>query len=242
MRVSPVLRLPAPSSRRRVAATCRCGVVTLLCAAPGCLLPNQYATARPLPKGELQVGGAAETFRFLSHTTDGTSAFPERAHELRGYTLIPNVLVRYGLTGGVTAGAKVGLTTAPRGDLLVSVAHLPLDAEGTTTFGLAVDPALQIGAGGQLYDLAVPVGVDGSDLAIVLAPGVTVQQATSGDDTDGSYRSGPAVRCSGGVRWWIAERFALHPEATWMRGIGKGAFEHWSAGLALVMRAKEAKR
>jgi hypothetical protein len=206
----------------------------------GCPNPNTYTTPRTIGSGHFQHSLAAEAWGFN---------IPASAANTTGETLsatfptLPTYTLRVGIGDDWEIGARVANMTSLGAD----VKWNPLKSSG---IDLALDPAFQIfelsvsdnGSSESLrvtyLHLPLLVGLNLSrSVTLVLTPGVTwgfvsgsASTGTSGTD-QASATSGTIGRFGIGADFRIMPGFALHPEVTFLRGLGSDGTIIYMAGL-----------
>jgi hypothetical protein len=208
----------------RLSAIC---VAAALCT--GCPNPNTYGTPRTTPVGKIQHSLAAEGFGYSSHDaqtdTDVSATWPT----------FPTYTLRVGLTENLDVGARLANLSSVGAD--VKWNFLKSDA-----FDMALDPGFQAfyfssSSGGTSTSIGVvylnaPLmfGINlGDSVSIVPTLGVTYGIATASvsgssgkDSATGS--TGIMLRPGLGFDFRISERFAIHPEVTFLKTL-KGSNE-----------------
>lgn len=201
------------------------GAIAALCT--GCPNPNTYGTPRTTPVGKIQHSVAAEAwgFRVSDAETDASVGAT--------YPTFPTYTLRVGVADTVDIGARISNMSSIGADVKWNF----LKSE---SFDMAIDPGFQLfhfGAStvddnGQPTDASLTViymnaplmfGINLSDsVSIVPTLGVTYGWASttvnSSDDSDSaSGTSGLMLRPGLGFDFRISDRFALHPEITFLK-------------------------
>jgi hypothetical protein len=195
----------------------------------GCPNPNTYGTPRTTPVGKIQHNVAAEGFGYSGHdvetNTDVSGALPT----------FPTYTLRVGVADTVDIGARIANLSSVGAD--VKWNFLKGD-----TLDLAIDPGFQAfyfstSSGGEDASIGViylnaplMVGINlGDSVSIVPTLGVSYGIATASvngssgrDSATGS--SGIMLRPGLGFDFRISERFAIHPEITFLKTL-KGSDE-----------------
>lgn len=201
--------------------------VAALCT--GCPNPNTYGTPRTTPVGKIQHNLAAEGFGYNGHdaetNTDVSGALPT----------FPTYTLRVGVADTVDIGARIANLSSVGAD--VKWNFLKGD-----TLDLAIDPGFQAfyfstSSGGEDASIGViylnaplMVGINlGDSVSIVPTFGVSYGIATASVDGSGGRESatgssGVMLRPGIGFDFRISERFAIHPEVTFLKTL-KGADE-----------------
>ena len=197
----------------------------------GCPNPNTYTTPRTIGSGNFQHSLAAEAWGFSIPTTTANNG-----ETLSGtFPTLPTYTLRIGLGDSWEIGARLANMSSLGTDIKWNF----LKSSG---IDLAIDPAFQIfeislsasdnnGTSETLRVayLHVPllVGVNLSrSVSLVFTPGVTwgfasagATSSTSGTD-QASATTGAIGRFGVGADFRISQGFALHPEVTFLRGLG----------------------
>jgi hypothetical protein len=196
------------------------GFIGLLCT--GCPNPQTYGTPRTTPAGKIQHSVAAEGWGFSG--TDG-----QTDTDISGtYPTAPTYTLRVGLADSVDIGARIANLSSIGAD--VKWNFLKSDS-----FDMAIDPSFQFfyfgaSAGGEDASISVlylnaPLmfGINvGESVTIVPTLGVTwgwasASVATADESDSASSTTGLMLRPGLGFNFRISERFALHPEITFLR-------------------------
>jgi hypothetical protein len=205
----------------------------------GCVNPNTYTTPRTIGSGHFQgsVAGEAWGSYIPASSSDQT---PEARS---GPSLTPpTVTVRLGLGDSCEIGARVSNMSSLGGDIKWNPFR-------SRAIDLAIDPAFQIsevsaedGTTETLSFLHVPllVGVNLSrTVSLILTPGIS-WGFVSGERVllrsgDGQVGTGTSAiwRFGLGADFRIMPGFALHPEITFLRGLGAVGEIIYVAGLGL---------
>jgi hypothetical protein len=208
----------------------------------GCPNPNTYTTPRTIGSGHFQHSLAAEAWGFYLPSNTVTTAPNE---SLSGTVpTLPTYTLRIGLGDSWEIGARIANMTSLGADLKWNF----LKSSG---IDLAIDPAFQI------FALAVNDSNEGNDLltvtylhvpllvglnisrtvSLVLTPGVTwgFASASGSTFTSGSNQASATTGALGrfglGADFRIVPGFALHPEITFLRGLGSDNTLIYMAGL-----------
>lgn len=207
---------------------------------PGCPNPQTYGTPRTVAKGKvthtvavegLYVGGEATTTLTTVDPTTGDTTTEERTEDISiGTPTLPTYQIRIGASDRVDVGIKVANLSSLGADVKLN----PIRGK----FDLAVDPGLQwFGvtineSTSNVFYLHLPVllGLNLTpDFSVVATPGLLYSVAAGsveGGNTDGSdavfQSDGLAARLGLGFDIRISPSFALHPEATAIRGLTGG--------------------
>lgn len=192
--------------------------LALLLGGAGCISTNGLHTARTVPRGRYEIHAAPQAH--LANERDGLQG--------GGGTMVG---VRVGAGDDVDIGAQVSML-----QLRVEARWRLLDSEH---FAFALAPAVAIGAvnlGNS--DLTTFVGAGGlglltwspvPDLSFNVVGGAEVGLVT--DDATAGALSRQGV----GIRWWVNDVFALHPEVISVTDIERDfAFVDMSAALGFV--------
>lgn len=195
----------------------------------GCPNPNTYGTPRTTPVGKIQHSVAAEGFGFSAHdaetNTDSSGALPT----------FPTYTMRVGVADTVDIGARIANLSSLGADVKWNF----LKSE---SFDMAIDPGFQgfyysASSGGQDTSIGViylnaplMLGINlGDSVSIVPTVGVSYGIATA--STNGSAGRDSATGSSGimlrpglGFDFRLSERFAIHPEVTFLKTL-KGSDE-----------------
>jgi hypothetical protein len=212
------------------------GVLSLL----GCPNPNTYTTPRTIGSGRIQHSLAGEAWGF---SIPATSANSTTESTTGTFPTLPTYTLRIGLGDSWEIGARLANMTSLGADVKWNF----LKSSG---IDLAIDPAFQIfeltaSSDGtdetlRVAYLHVPllIGLNVSrDVSVVFTPGVTWGFASGGLTTtdsgtaQASATTGAIGRFGLGADFRISPGFALHPEITFLRGIGTDNTIIYMAGL-----------
>lgn len=203
------------------------GAVAMVCT--GCPNPQTYGTPRTTPAGKIQHNLAAEAWGYNAHDaetdTDAGGVLPT----------VPTYTLRVGVADTVDIGARIANLSSVGADVKWNFIK-------SDTFDMAIDPGFQFfhlstSAGGAdssfsvLY-LNAPLmfGINlGESVSIVPTMGVTYGWASASVSSDdaadsASGTTGVMLRPGLGFNFRISERFALHPEVTFLKTL-KGSDE-----------------
>lgn len=195
------------------------GTIAALCT--GCPNPQTYGTPRTTPAGKIQHNLAAEGIGYSSDVGSGT--LPN----------VPTYTLRVGVADTVDIGARIANLTSIGADVKWNFIK-------SESFDMAIDPSFQffhIGGTstdgmGNSVDASVSIlylnaplmfGINVSDsVSIVPTAGITYgwgsSEVSSADETDAAASStGIMLRPGIGFNFRISERFALHPEITFLK-------------------------
>ena len=200
---------------------------------------------RTIGSGHFQHSLAAEGWGFYIPATTTTNAYGNTTSESVSGTL--PTLPTYTLRIGVGDSWEIGARVANMSSLGTDVKWNPFKSSG---IDLAIDPAFQIfelslGSGSDTETLRVAylhlpllVGLNISrSVSLVLAPGVTWgfvsgSVATSDSGTQrASATTGAIGRFGIGADFRLMPGFALHPEITFLRGLGTDNTIIYMAGI-----------
>jgi hypothetical protein len=188
----------------------------LLCT--GCPNPQTYGTPRTTPVGKIQHSVAAEGWGFSGHDAQTDTDISATVPNFPTYTL------RVGLADSVDIGARLANLTSVGADVKWNFIK-------SDVFDMAIDPGFQFfhissgtGSASVLYlhgPLMFGINV-GDSVTIVPTLGVTWGWAsatvTTTDENDSaSGTTGLMLRPGLGFNFRISERFALHPEVTFLK-------------------------
>jgi hypothetical protein len=195
----------------------------------GCPNPNTYGTPRTTPTGTIQHSVAAEAFGFSGHdvetNTDSGGVIPT----------VPTYTLRVGVADSVDIGARIANLTSIGADVKWNFIK-------SEVFDMAIDPSFQFfhlstssaGADSSFSVLylngPLMFGINlGDSVSIVPTLGVTYGWASASVASDNERESasgstGLMFRPGLGFDFRISERFALHPEVTFLRTL-KGSDE-----------------
>lgn len=195
------------------------GTIAALCT--GCPNPQTYGTPRTTPAGKIQHSVAAEG---IGASTDaGSFTVPN----------VPTYTLRVGVADSVDIGARIANLTSIGADVKWNFIK-------SESFDMAIDPGFQFfrlggtssDGMGNSVDASVSVlylnaplmfGINVSDaVTIVPTAGITYgwanSEVSSNDETDAASGStGVMLRPGIGFNFRISERFALHPEITFLK-------------------------
>jgi hypothetical protein len=195
------------------------GVMGMLCTA--CPNPQTYGTPRTTPTGKIQHSVAAEGFGVSSDL--GSVAVPN----------FPTYTLRVGLADSLDIGARVANFTSLGADLKWNFIK-------SDSFDMAIDPGFQFfrlgltttNSSGMIQDASINVlylnaplmfGINvGDSVSIVPTAGITwgwhSAAVNTSDVEDAAVTSdGLMLRPGIGFNFRISERFALHPEVTFLK-------------------------
>ncbi|HKY38956.1 MAG TPA: hypothetical protein VJN18_23620 [Polyangiaceae bacterium] len=196
------------------------GIIGMLCT--GCPNPQTYGTPRTTPAGKIQHSVAAEGWGFSG--TDGQTDRDIGAT----YPTAPTYTLRVGLADSLDIGARISNLTSIGADVKWNFIK-------SDSFDMAIDPSFQffhIGVSSGTEDASINVlylngplmfGINvGDSVSIVPTLGVTWGWASasvaSTDESDSaSQTTGLMLRPGLGFDFRISERFALHPEITFLK-------------------------
>lgn len=205
----------------------------------GCPNPNTYTTPRTIGSGHFQHSLAAEAWGFSIPASEANGVTGDSAT----FPVLPTYTLRIGIGDSWEIGARVANMTSLGTDIKWNF----LKSSG---LDLAIDPAFQIfqisASGGGTDEtirvayvhLPILVGVNLSRaVSLVFTPGITwgfvsgaVVSSDSGTD-QASATTGAIGRFGIGADFRITPGFALHPEVTFLRGLGTGNTIIYMAGL-----------
>jgi hypothetical protein len=208
----------------------------------GCPNPNTYTTPRTIGSGNFQHSLAAEAWGFSIPTSQANYASGETLSAT--FPTLPTYTLRIGIGDSWEIGARVANMTSLGTDVKWNF----LKSSG---IDLAIDPAFQIfqlsasdGSGTdetlRVAYLHVPilVGVNLSrTVSLVFTPGVTrgfvsgTATSTNNGTDQASATTGAIGRFGLGVDFRLTPGFALHPEITFLRGLGTDNTLIYMAGL-----------
>lgn len=201
------------------------GALAMLCT--GCPNPNTYGTPRTTPVGKISHTIAAEGFRYSVDTTRNggrtdTGTLPNA----------PSYQLRVGVLDTLDVGARISNLTSFGADVKWNFIK-------GDVFDMAFDPGFQVfhlGASSndatssytQFYG-HVPLifGINVAEsVSIVPTAGVTYGYSSlSGSSGDGTSAAasidGLMVRAGLGFNFRVSPKFALHPEATYLKYLNK---------------------
>lgn len=196
------------------------GATAALCT--GCPNPQTYGTPRTTPAGKIQHSVAAEAWGYSAHdaqtNTDAGGVLPT----------VPTYTLRVGVADTVDIGARISNLSSIGADVKWNFVK-------SEVFDMAVDPGFQFfhlstSAGGTSSSFSViylnaPLmfGINVSDsVSIVPTAGITYGWASASVSSDdaadsASGTTGIMLRPGLGFNFRISERFALHPEVTFLK-------------------------
>lgn len=196
----------------------------------GCQTANSYAIPDTLGRHRGQLVVALEGNHIRSTAKEEGALFPERVSKSTGYSVLPTVIGRYGLTDSVEAGIALRSYISLGADVKVQVLRGPL--------GIALMPGGQVTVGQQMIGLPVLLGVKlGEPAEVVLSPGVAYVHSSAPKN---EFRhlvlqhSTPLGRLGAGVRLRVSRSVAVHPEVTAMQALD-GSNDRWiTLGVGLI--------
>jgi hypothetical protein len=197
----------------------------------GCPNPNTYTTPRTIGSGNIQHSLAAEAWGFSIPTSNAYST----GETLSGtFPTLPTYTLRIGLGDQFEIAARLANMSSLGGDLKWNFLR-------SGTLDLAIDPGFQyfrLSVSDNSYNgtstlsvsyahLPILVGVNLSrSVSLVFTPGITwgfasatASSGTSGQD-QASATTGAIGRFGIGADFRMTSSFALHPEITFLRGLG----------------------
>ena len=208
----------------------------------GCPNPNTYTTPRTIGSGHFQHSLAAEAWGFSIPASQANYASGE---SLSGtIPTLPTYTLRNGIGESWEIGARVANMTSIGADLKWNFIK-------SSGLDLAIDPAFQIfqisasdGSGTDetirvsYVHVPILVGINLSrTVSLVLAPGITwgfvsgTATTTNSGSAQASATTGAIGRFGVGADFRITPGFALHPEITFLRGVGTDNTLIYMAGL-----------
>jgi len=208
----------------------------------GCPNPNTYTTPRTIGSGHFQHSLAAEAWGFSIPASQANYASGE---SLSGtFPTLPTYTLRIGIGDSWEIGARVANMTSIGADLKWNFIK-------SSGLDLAIDPAFQIfeisasdGSGTDetirvsYVHVPILVGINLSrTVSLVLAPGITwgfvsgTATSTNNGTDQASATTGAIGRFGLGVDFRLTPGFALHPEITFLRGLGTDNTLIYMAGL-----------
>jgi hypothetical protein len=201
------------------------GALAVLCS--GCPNPNTYGTPRTTPVGKIQHTVAAEGFRYSVDTTKNGG--------LADSATLPNApsyQLRVGVLDTLDIGARISNMTSLGADVKWNFIK-------SDVFDMAVDPGFQVfhigaSSGGttssftEFYGhLPLIFGINVAEsVSIVPTAGITYGlSSASANGGDGSSAAasidGIMLRAGLGFNFRISPKFAMHPEATYLKFLNK---------------------
>lgn len=194
----------------------------------GCPNPNTYGTPRTTPKGKISHSVAAEwlgwTFEEDALQQAGATDEPT---SVSGSVVVPlTYTLRLGLADDMDVGFRAANTSALGFDFKYNFLR-------SESFDVAIDPGVQwLNVGFNVFHLHAPVllGVNLSPhMTIVATPGIMygVTSVSSGDEELDSElnqvlsAAGLYGRLGVGIDFRFSQKFAIHPEITFLRGFQK---------------------
>lgn len=203
------------------------GAMAALCT--GCPNPQTYGTPRTTPVGKIQHSVAAEGWGFTGYDADSD-------RDISGaYPTFPTYTLRVGVADTVDIGARISNFSSLGADVKWNFVK-------SEAFDMAIDPGFQFfhlsaSSGGEDASMSVlylnaPLmfGVNvGDSVSVVPTLGVTwgwasASVASDSDSDAASGTTGIMLRPGLGFNFRISERFALHPEITFLKTL-KGSGE-----------------
>jgi hypothetical protein len=211
----------------------------------GCPNPNTYTTPRTIGSGHFQHSLAGEAWGFYIPASTTTSTYGSTTTDkLSGtFPTAPTYTLRIGLGDDWEIGARISNMTSLGADVKWNLFK-------SSGLDLALDPAFQVFAltasdNGMSETVTVSylhvpllIGLNVSrTVTLVFTPGVTwgfasgsLSGSSSGTD-QASATTGAIGRFGLGADFRIMPGFALHPEITFLRGLGSDNTLIYMAGL-----------
>ncbi|HLK88728.1 MAG TPA: hypothetical protein VKZ18_02475 [Polyangia bacterium] len=196
----------------------------------GCPNPNTYTTPRTIGSGNIQHSLAAEAWGF---SIPASSAYSTGETLSATFPTLPTYTLRIGLGDSWEIAARLANMSSLGGEIKWNFLR-------SGTLDLAIDPSIQYFhlsvsdsnnsntslSVGYLH-LPILVGINFSRaVSLVLTPGVTYgfASATDSSTTSGTNQAeattGAIARFGIGFDFRMTSSFALHPEITFLRGLG----------------------
>jgi len=215
----------------------------------GCPNPNMYTTPRTLDPGRVEWQVAPEVIGVNYNVkTAGTDANGNPTTVQTNVSGVLPMVPSFGARIGVAEGLDVGVRLQNLDSLAADLKIRLLKGR----FDIAVDPGIQgfyasaNSTSFGVFYLHAPVllGLNFSDrFTLVVSPGfvysVTTATVNDGSGVQGaSTASGPMGRLGVGFDFRITEKFAIHPELTFMQEFGNENLLLWVAGVGFNIGAQ----
>jgi hypothetical protein len=189
--------------------------------ATGCPNPNTYGTPRTIPKGKIGHTIAAEGVGYRLTRREQYVSESEPRDVATTLPVMPSYMLRVGIVDRLDFGFRAANFTSLGVDLKANFLRTP-------SFDMAIDPMVQWAFAVDSTHFHVPLllGVNLSDsFSIVATPGI-MYATSSLDNEEGLSEikqlmgtTGLSVRFGLGFDARVSQKFAIHPEVTFLRAV-----------------------